>query len=347
MKQVSIILILLILAAVSLACEDNAMRRRWVSRPDIPDNPQGLVELITGTPNSRHLESWGSRGKEVVTRLVDKGVQAVPPIISALEDDEGHNFYVLAFVLGEIGPPSADAVPFLIEALEGEGGIEFRMEATTALGKIAPVDREVIYALIRSFMIQEYYSGWYSQEKVRYTIANALKMGSPVTLPFLINALDSENTAIRESSAYTLGIIGPGASIATTFLIEILSEGRDMFSYQAAAALARIGGGPEVMSALSEALHDDRFRVRVVAAWALCELGPDGISELVSSMDNPDEDARVQVINALKSIIRPGSWEGLDNIRLPAIGMEPTYRREMIPILYLALEDERELESLP
>ena len=73
------------------------------------------------------------------------------------------------------------------------------------------------------------------------------------------------------------------------------------------------------------------------------ELGPDGISELVSSMDKPDEDARMQVINALISIIRPGTREGHDYVTLPAIGGLPTDRREMVPILYLALEDEREL----
>jgi hypothetical protein len=96
---------------------------------------------------------WNDRvGYDAADALQDVGPEAayaVPTLIQALSDEDGHVRKVAATALGQIGPEAVDAVPALIQAL-GDKDVIVRHMAAAALGQIGPEAVDAVPALIQA-----------------------------------------------------------------------------------------------------------------------------------------------------------------------------------------------------
>jgi HEAT repeat protein len=103
-------------------------------------------------------------------------------------------------------------------------------------------------------------------------------------VPPLIDALDDEETAIREEAAIILGNMGPKAKGAVDELIDMLDDEYSFVRQAAIAALGKIGPDAiEAKDALIDRFKDDESAmVSHEAALALCEIAPND-SDVVSA----------------------------------------------------------------
>jgi len=156
------------------------------------------------------------------------------------------------------------------------------------------------------------------QHDVRFWAVMELKQKGPEAkeaVPALVQALHDDQ-AISWMAAQTLGLVGPDAAPAIPALVEVIrneqgkgkrggegGETPSTFSWLAGDALAKIG--PASLPHLIELLgHDDRL-VRLTAASALREMGPqakEAIPALSNALSDPDEMVRRYASVALNRI---------------------------------------------
>jgi len=119
-----------------------------------------------------------------------------------------------------------------------------------------------------------------------------------------------DNTFVRWSAAYALGMIGPGANEAVAALIAALEDPDAQVRGIAADALGMIGpGAKQAVPALIAALKDVHARVRGSAAAALRGIGqnPDGSFSPRNLPPLPAKEVRpgaTQVISALTTALK-------------------------------------------
>jgi HEAT repeat protein len=102
-----------------------------------------------------------------------------------------------------------------------------------------------------------------------------LAQGKGAALPVLLEAMHSEDVAVRRRAAVVLGQIGPEAREAIGPLSELLKDPDATVRSYAAMALGVMGrGAEEAVPALKGALRDDAADVRKAAAVALRRITP-------------------------------------------------------------------------
>jgi HEAT repeat protein len=142
----------------------------------------------------------------VLHAVAETGADAVPFLLDALDRPESRYWACLA--LGQVGPDAAQAVPKLLEIAEDKDVAEQRMEALMALGAIKPSDAKTIAAIARH--------------------------------------LEDPFGGARFAAAYALGNIGPAAKSAGAALTKQTRNARDEFlKVTSAWALAKIYAGEE------------------------------------------------------------------------------------------------------
>ncbi len=251
--------------------------------------PRGLCRLCTYWPcpaRWRLTYRLRKRAVDILTRL---GSPAVPPLIRALQDEDGWVRREAAQALGEI--KDARAVPPLIRALQDEDeGV--REAAAEALGKIG--DAQAVPTLIQALQDKN--------EEVRKAAAEALgKIGDAQAVPTLIRTLKLKNKSwgVRKAAAEALGKIG---APAVPFLIRALQDEDEDVRRAAAQALGAIGDARAVPS-LTQTLQDGDWSVREAAAWALGEIkDAQAVPPLIRTLQDENEEVRKAAAWALGEI---------------------------------------------
>jgi HEAT repeat protein len=168
---------------------------------------------------------------------MDSGArEAVPVLVTALKDKDGHIRGIAAGVLSEIGPAARGAVPALIETLKDKVD-DTRGSAAEALGAIGPAARAAVPALTQALKDRK---SW-----VRRMAAIALwkvSRSAKESLPILIRVLrDKRNRWLNSYQIPpVLGEMGPKAKVAVPALRSVIHDGYPEGNLLIAEALWRI-----------------------------------------------------------------------------------------------------------
>ena len=122
----------------------------------------------------------------------------------------------------------------------------------------------------------------------------------------MINALKDEDSDVRWSAAFSLGLIRGEAKDSVPALIDALKDENSTVRVSAAIALRLIGGeAKDSAPALIEALKDEDSDVRRIAAEALGRIGgeaKDSAPALINTLKDKNPDVRENAAEALGSI---------------------------------------------
>lgn len=158
------------------------------------------------------------------------------------------------------------------------------------------------------------------QPSLRHAAAQSLgKLGDPVALPALVEALNDEHAEVSEAIVTSLVRLGGVAPQACLAVIRPLLEAEDAFLRSSAVTVLGRLPGLEVDRALSFALKDEAAEVRQAAVRAMSERdGEEQLSALQLAMTDENVEVRRMATEALG---RSGS-------------------EAVLPALELALQDE-------
>ena len=180
----------------ALADEDEHVR--WAAASALRDSGPDAVDAVPALVQALQDEHEDVR-QAAASALGKIGPQAVPALIEALGDGDAHVRQGASLALGLIGPEAREAVPLLIQALEGDEDWLVRSRAAYALGWIGPEPSEAVPALVQALGDESEY--------VRSAVADALgEFGAQArdAIPALIEALDDEYGGARSSAARAL-----------------------------------------------------------------------------------------------------------------------------------------------
>ncbi|HDZ20373.1 hypothetical protein LCGC14_0397630 [marine sediment metagenome] len=177
--------------------------------------------------------------------------EATPALVKVLTNQEGETEpsdayprWMAAGALGKIGPPAAAAIPALIAALDGNSAVAG--SSALALGEMGPIAKDAI--------------------------------------PHLIEKLTDPNVR-HDIAAEALGRMGPLADSALPALLKLLAGGKDIERAGAVLAIGRISRAPAGLEVIADTLaHDKDPEVRLHAAIALAEIGPESIPDLAETV---------------------------------------------------------------
>lgn len=128
--------------------------------------------------------------------------------------------------------PESDPIQILTLALQTDDAA-VRQKATRGLARVGHSPEIIVPVLIQALPDRN--------PLVRLSVSNALgQIGLPA-VPFLIEALNTEESELRRLVVVTLGRFGPLARVAVPFLVDL--EGNEEIASEVADALARIQRG--------------------------------------------------------------------------------------------------------
>ena len=115
-----------------------------------------------------------------------------------------------------------------------------------------------------------------------------------------IEALSSEDPAVRSGGADALGLLGESAADAVPMLSEALSDDYEPVRLNAAYALGAMG--EPAVSALIDKLHDENGTTQRMASYGLAAVGEPAVAVLCEAMDHENDEVRHQATYALAQI---------------------------------------------
>jgi hypothetical protein len=139
----------------------------------------------------------------------------------------------------------------------------------------------------------------------------------------LIGQLGQQDGLIRQQARIALVRIGEPA---VGPLIEALENRTGYTHWEAAKALSQIGS-PQAAQALVEALQDDEFSVRWLAAEGLIAISEDSLKPLLTALVN----------NPQSALLREGAHHVLHDL-VHRLSLKPPLRKQVEPVL-AALND--------
>jgi hypothetical protein len=199
----------------------------------------------------------------------------------------------------------------LLQALQDQDS-NVRIGAAEGLGEVG-AEGGVVAALIQALSDED--------EPVRKAAAKALASIGPEkgVVSALMEALEDEDPYVRSGAATALGNMEPTAVEAVPALIEALEGDVDADVRGATAlALGDVGREDGVVDALIEALQDEEWNVRLLAACALRNMEPpavEAVPALIETLDDERESVRWAAARALRHISgqdfgeEAGEWE--------------------------------------
>lgn len=229
--------------------------------------PACLIVLIAGSELPKAIESQRTRHLENLLIEVDPGdAKSVPALIRVLEQDKNHYHRSLAVqALERMGPAAKDAVPTLINALDG-GDISVAI----ALARIGPAAVPALAKAVRENPGSPVRSG--AASALRFMGPSANEAG-----PALQEALHDGNQDVRLAVAESLwSVTREGDDDLVMVLTEIVTGSDGKLSGQAARCLGAIGpAAKKATPALRVALRDSNAGVRCDAAFSLWRIEQD------------------------------------------------------------------------
>ena len=202
-------------------------------------------------------------------RSIGREAKAIlPQIVKALDDADTQVFSNAITAIAEIGPDAKDAIPALMDLMDGRKGRGFR-----------PKDRE----------------------QALYRAAYALSRIGAEARPGLLAALKGEDTSLRRGAAKALGMTGPDAKDAVPALIENLGHDDETLRRDAVEALVLIG--PAAVESLIASLRFPDPRLREGSARALGELGAGADSLLRVAAEEKETSVLSAAIFAVAKIL--------------------------------------------
>jgi HEAT repeat protein len=221
--------------------------------------------------------------------------EAIPVLSAALKDRSLRSQAVE--VLGRTGPQASEAIPALLEALQGDNrDYAFVGRAGSALEQIAGPEsvKLLLQALTRV------------PKRFRPLIVEALGQTGAAGLPALIKLVDDEDPAVCAVAARSLGHAGRSAVDAVPALIKALQHKEGQVRREAVQSVGAIGAAAQAaMPALIEILNDDQGENRILASEAMAYVAPgnsQAVSALAAIAGGSDVGFRRQAIAALGRI---------------------------------------------
>jgi HEAT repeat protein len=274
------------------------------------------------------------------------GPEAIPALVRALPDRAAPTHWRIVLVLQTFGPKAADAVPDLIEELQGPTPRD-RLLAVEALinidpqtaGRLVPVlvaaaadddpyvvSRAAVLACTIGPEAAEVgptlaVALRHRNETVRLAAADALvrldRRNAAVALPVLIDALTSEESEEKQEAVRTLVFLGADAKPAAPALARLLGEAllghnEGLNWRQLTKTLTAMGAGAEAVPALVQVMHSGDENQRDMAICAAALIGADArgaVPALQAALEDDDESVRDAAASALKKIT------GVDPVR--------------------------------
>ncbi|MGV9365634.1 nSTAND1 domain-containing NTPase [Amycolatopsis sp. NPDC003731] len=263
------------------------------------------------------------------------GALAIDPLLLSLHDEDLRvrtDALAALEVIGRTNP-----YPLLDALRHPEAGI--RAAASEVLAEIGPAATEgLVHALDDE------------DPDVRWRAAVAIR-GGESAVPALLSKLTDDYPAVRQAAVEALG--GVGGEDGVPILAMALGDKDIEVAETAARALSSIarrrpllpgeavpkepggwGSSEPAVPVLVAMLHSDRRVVRIRAAAALADAGPDGIDGLVSVMDSDRDSVWMPAVDALARCGRPALPALLDVVRVG-----PAAVRERAAIALRAMGD--------
>ena len=226
------------------------------------------------------------------------GKPSIPSLGQLSREGDQTTRLMAVFAFGEMDPPVADAVLYLVDALSDAAG-EVRLEAAHSLAAIGRRAEPAIPALTRLLTDPD--------PLVRAEAACAIgRVGRAPdeTIRRLAVMLADENVNVRLYATLAMAEIGSGVIDARESLLRNLSDAEPLVRVQATLAIRRLPP-PLAVPVLTVMLSDSDPSVRHAAARAFGEIGPAAIgavSHLEALQGDEDHWVRMKVQSALSSI---------------------------------------------
>jgi len=214
--------------------------------------------------------------------------QAIPALISALDDEDSRVEALAIKALGQIG--SFRAVRALTSVLEHKAW----QNGTEAVKALSQIDNSQALMVLISALSHKY-------SHVRTTAAETLgQISNPEAVRALNSALKHHDSDVRRLAAISLGQSGNPQAITT--LVSDLCHKDSRVRWFAAVALGMIPS-PQAFAALISALNYKESDVRRGAVQVLGEIGnPQAVASLIPLLNDEDRDVRQRTVQALNNI---------------------------------------------
>jgi len=194
--------------------------------------------------------------EDITWALLRLGEAAVDPLMDLLKSESADARHHAAHTLGKIGDPRA--VDALIHVL-GDSHPMVVMKAAFTLGQLK--DTKAVPALVPLL--------GHEDREVQTSVTRAMESFAPTSIPYLIEALQSEHWQARVHAADILGWIEAEAAVPA--LIEVLDDAHWEVRFAAGTALNEIGG-PDAVAALMRLQGDEHPNVSELASIVLSRM---------------------------------------------------------------------------
>ena len=287
---------------------------RDIGTPAIPN----LIKALNGAPPLRRFSV-----AMVLNDLNDAAT--VPAFIGLLNDEYSEVRAKAANSLQRFGPKAKAAVPALIRVAKDVKhssvkkakslqwvSMNVRVEAITALGKIAP-EADIVFATLINAMQDD-------DSEVRSAAASTLgTMGKKAesAVPYLLKALKDVNGGVRKEAVSSLGKIMPKFDNVLPAIMELLNDRDPAVRGEVATAFGRMRAEAKtVVPILIRLLGDANRNVRSNAATALGQIGREAkaaVPSLNLALKDGDERVRRNAATALGKM-GPGAEEAVTSL---------------------------------
>lgn len=235
-------------------------------------------EAIAVPPLTRALNDPAGRVRAAASEALGKigGVArpAAPALGERLKDPEVAVRVAAAKALWQLEHRAEAVVPVLAEALEDP---TVRWQASFVLGEIGPDAAGAVPALVRVLQRERV------PRALRSPPSSAIALGQigRSAVPELIRCLEDARPDVRTSAAIALGLMGRAAETAVPALIPLLKDLNQEVRQASVLSLGAIGSqNPELVPALVKMMSDDDVFLRGAAAAVLQKLDPDAATKV-------------------------------------------------------------------